>query len=263
MIQSGNLYADLSAYYDLFCAEVDYAEQCAFARRAFDCFASSGGKHYLDLACGTGAHIQPMQAKGFIATGLDNSAFMLQQAAVRCPDASYVLSDMSDLGAVNSYDLVSCFLYSIHYSHPVCNLQQTLKRVFEALKPGGVFIFNTVDIHGINSRHFVSTRVKTADAELSFESGWTYAGQGEVMDLQLRITEQRLCDTDLAGQTGTEQHKRVWQDRHTMTAVSIAQLKRLLQETGFEVTLLEHDYSRLQPWSGESFNIIVLACKPQ
>src|SRR5690554_6530717 len=66
MFQSGNLYADLAGYYDQFCAEVDYAEQCEFALRAFSCFGDSGGKNYLDLACGTGQHLQYMATCGFV-----------------------------------------------------------------------------------------------------------------------------------------------------------------------------------------------------
>lgn len=256
MIQSGSLYADLSAYYDLFCAEVDYAEQSEFATRAFDCFASSGGRRYLDLACGTGAHMAHMQLSGFDATGLDNSAEMLQQAAIRCPEAEFLLSDMSGLDASGSYDLISCFLYSIHYSHPISKMKLTLKRVFDALKPGGVFIFNTVDINGITGRHFVNTQLETEDTLLSFVSGWTYEGQGETMHLQLSITQQRRDSS------GPPPEKRVWQDKHSMTAVSIQDLNSWLMATGFETTLLEHDYSRLQPWTGTSFNIIVVACKP-
>lgn len=91
MQQTGNLYADLSAYYDQFCAGIDYAQQCDFTRRAFDCFASSGGRDYLDLACGTGAHIDAMQGYGFHATGLDINVAMLAQARQRCPDAAFVL----------------------------------------------------------------------------------------------------------------------------------------------------------------------------
>jgi ubiquinone/menaquinone biosynthesis C-methylase UbiE len=256
MIQSGNLYADLSGYYDLFCAEVDYAEQCAFAKRVYECFAYSGGHQYLDLACGTGAHILPMQLYGFEATGLDNSADMLAQAAIRCPEAEFILSDMAALDASSDYDLISCFLYSIHYSHPVSSFKSTLKRVFDALKPGGVFLFNKVDIKGINSRHFVSTQVQTKDLLLNFCSGWTYSGQGEVMDLHLSISQQS------AGDSAQSSGNRVWQDKHIMTAISIDDLTQWLQETGFELTLLEHDYSRLQAWTGESFNIIVVAVKP-
>lgn len=255
MIQSGNLYADLSGYYDLFCAEVDYAEQCAFAQRAFQCFATTDGKQYLDLACGTGAHIELMQAAGFVATGLDNSPSMLEQTASRCPGVQCLLSDMSMLDMQDSFDLVTCFLYSIHYSYPAANLQQTLQRVFAALKPGGVFIFNSVDINGINSRHIVSTQVNTAETSLAFQSGWTYSGSGDVMELHLSISEQ---PRDM---TNNNAQQRVWRDQHTMTAVNIHDLKQWLQQCGFEVTLLEHDYSRMQPWDGHSFNLIVIASK--
>ncbi|MBU2098904.1 MAG: class I SAM-dependent methyltransferase [Gammaproteobacteria bacterium] len=257
MIRSGNLYSDLSGYYDLFCADVDYGEQCAFAKRVYDCFALSGGHQYLDLACGTGAHVLPMQSYGFAATGLDNSAEMLAQAARRCPDAEFILNDMSALDVSGCYDLISCFLYSIHYSHPVSAFRLTLKRVFNALKPGGVFLFNTVDVKGINNRHFVNAKVQTINTELNFSSGWTYSGEGELMNLHLSISQQPIGDS--VGPSDTL----VWQDKHAMTAISVHDLTRWLQETGFEVTLLEHDYSRLLPWSGNSFNIIVVACKPQ
>lgn len=252
MIQTGNLYADLSGYYDLFCAQVNYAEQCSFTKRVFDGFSSSGGQQYLDLACGTAAHIKIMQSFGFLATGLDNSAHMLEQAAKRCPDANFILSDMSSFTGSDQYDLISCFLYSIHYSHPVSCLKQTLKRVYEALKPGGVFVFNTVDIKGINNRHMVQTQVDLNNSRLTFVSGWSYTGQGEVMDLHLSIT-QEYAD---------ENPSHVWQDQHTMTAASIEDLSAWLLETGFEVTLLEHDYSCLRLLSPNSFNILVVAYKP-
>jgi trans-aconitate methyltransferase len=190
MIYAGNLYSDLSVYYDLFCADVNYAEQCDFVRRVFDCFARSAGNQYLDLACGTGAHIQIMQSLGFVASGLDNSAEMLSLAAQRCPDAMFMLSDMSSFKSTVRYDLISCFLYSIHYSHPLTTLKQTLKRVFEALEPGGIFVFNAVDIKGVTGRHFVRTQAVADNSLLTFVSGWSYRGQGEVMDLHLSITRE-------------------------------------------------------------------------
>lgn len=253
MIHTGNLYADLSGYYDLFCAQVNYAEQCAFTKRVFDAFADTGGDQYLDLACGTGAHIGIMQSYGFCATGLDNSAEMLEQATRRCPDATFILSDMSAFDGNESYDLISCFLYSIHYSHPVSRFKQTLKRAFEALKPGGVFVFNTVDIKGIGKPHLVRTQIDTHNSQLTFVSGWSYAGQGEVMDLHLSITQDDRANSE----------QRAWQDKHTMTAVNIEHLCSWLAEIGFEVTLLEHDYSCLQPWAGHSFNMLVVAYKPR
>ncbi|MGB4248480.1 MAG: class I SAM-dependent methyltransferase [Pseudohongiellaceae bacterium] len=246
---TGNLYADLSEYYDQFCAEVDYARQCEFAERAFACFASSGGREYLDLACGTGQHLADMQRRGFVASGLDNSAHMLAQAQLRCPDAQLLLCDIAAFEQVAQFDLITCFLYSIHYSHPTAALAQTLRRAWLALKPGGLFLFNAVDVAGIRNDKRVTTQLQHGNASLRFESGWEYRGEGDVLDLFLHITKQSAANT------------RCWSDHHTMTAVTFPQLRLMLEEVGFQVTLLEHDYDMLQPLGGKAFNAIVVATK--
>jgi len=249
MSEISNLYADLSVYYDRFCAEVDYAEQCAFANRAFGCFATSGGRDYLDLACGTGPHLLHMGDYGFELNGLDNSIRMLEQAAIKVPDAQLMLADMAALDQHHAYDLVTCFLYSIHYSHPVSVLRKTLQQVWKALKPGGVFIFNAVDARGACRQHTVTTHVQEGDVSLQFSSGWHYAGHGEVLDLRLSITED------------SSSGRRRWQDQHRMTALSLHQLEALLRDIGFEVNVFEHDYSVMNVWGGESFNVIVVATR--
>lgn len=251
MNDNGNLYADLSGYYDRFCAEVDYAEQCAFAERAFECLAVSGGRDYLDLACGTGQHLLHMLSRGFVGTGLDNSAAMLELAEVRCPAARFQLCDLAAFEQVAEFDLITCFLYSIHYSHPTSALQQTLLRAWRALKPGGLFLFNTVDVGGISNQRSTITSVVDGEQRLSFESGWRYRGEGETLDLLLGITRESAAD-------GLKR----WTDHHTMTAISLRKLQTMLADIGFEVTLLEHDYQRLLPWNGQSFNALVAARKP-
>lgn len=246
----GNLYADLSHYYDQFCAQVDYAGQCAFAARVFDGFARSGGRNYLDLACGTGQHLQEMERLGFTPNGLDNSAAMLAQAKLRCPQARFMLCDLAAFDQLAEFDLISCFLYSMHYSHPLGNFTETLRRAYLALKPGGVLLFNTVDANGTRQQHDVVTRVTEENAQLTFTSGWYYRGHGEVLDLRLAIHRESAQGTQ------------AWHDRHTMTAITVRALEKLLLTTGFEVTLLEHDYERLAPWDGNSSNVIIVACRP-
>lgn len=250
MPQVGNLYADLADYYDRFCANVDYAGQCDFTQRAFGCFSSSGGRDYLDLACGTGQHLRHMSEHGFVAHGLDNSAHMLAQAAQRVPRAQLLLCDMAALDRLGAFDLVTCFLYSIHYSYPVTALEETLRRVWRALKPGGVFIFNAVDVAGIAGSRTVVTHLSEDDSELEFQSGWHYCGSGDALDLMLRITRTRATGTDS------------WQDRHTMTAIGFADLQVLLETAGFEAIFLEHDYQAMRPHDKTGFNAIVVACKP-
>lgn len=250
MTDTGNLYTDLAGYYDQFCAEVDYAEQCEFAMRAFACFSASEGQDYFDLACGTGQHLRYLQNKGFVPSGLDNSAEMLRQAAMRCPQARLLLCDLAAFEQASEYDLITCFLYSIHYSHPLTSFAETIRRAFKALKPGGVFLFNAVDARGIRNDDGITTRLVDGDSQLRFQSAWNYRGVGEVLDLNLCITRE----SPLGVQS--------WRDHHTMTAVTFPQLQQMLEREGFDVTLLEHDYTVLQPWNGQSFNALVVACKP-
>lgn len=250
MHTNGNLYADLAGYYDRFCAEVDYIEQCEFARRAFRAFTQTAGVDYLDVACGTGQHMQVMQQHGFTASGLDNSEAMLKQAAVRCPDATLYLSDMAALDQHAQFDLLTCFLYSLHYCHPTSAVAETLRRSFAALKPGGVLIFNAVDARGIQNDEGVTTYLDDGADKLSFKSGWHYRGDGDVLDLNLTITRTAA---------GSEQQ---WRDHHTMTALTFPQIEALLQSVGFEVSIMEHDYSVMQHWNGASSNAIFVACKP-
>ena len=250
MSDIANLYASLSGYYDQFCAEVDYAEQCAFASRAFSCFASSGGRDYLDLACGTGPHLQYMEAQGFSLAGLDNSARMLQLASLKVPSARLLLSDMAELDETGAFDLVTCFLYSIHYSYPPEKLLETLRCVWRALKPGGIFIFNAVDAAGACQAHPVTTQLQEGDSRLIFESGWHYRGRGDVLDLRLTITRD--------GPDGAQR----WEDHHHMSALSFSELAGMLESSGFESTFLEHDYTSMRDWDGKSFNVIVVAGRP-
>lgn len=244
------LYSDLSAFYDDFCAGVDYREQCAFTQRVLRAFGSPDGAVVLDLACGTGAHLEHMQAYGYELYGLDLNPAMLQQAKVKVPQARFIESDMAALDEHEVYDLVSCFLYSIHYSHPVSALRQTLMRVLQALKPGGVFVFNAVNAQGALTERPVVTQIKRGGQQLTFRSAWHYQGQGETLDLHLTITRH--------DSTGS-QH---WHDQHRMTAITVGELQSMLIETGFEITVLEHDYSAFIPWTGQSDNVIFIACKP-
>lgn len=249
VMTSGRLYADLSSWYDRFCDGIDYAEQAAFLHRAVACFCESGGQDYLDLGCGTGVLMAAMGEQGYRVSGLDLSADMLAVAAQRCPQAALIHGDMAGLAADAAYDLVSCLLYSLHYSHPRAAMAETVRRVYRALKPGGVFLFDTVDRDGIQTRDSVSRLTEGADT-FTFRSGWRYPGQGETMTLHLSIASE--------GPQGVSCRE----DRHAMTAIGREELSDMLRDAGFALTVLERDFSRLQAWGGQSRNMILAAVRP-
>lgn len=241
------LYTDLSGYYDLMCADIDYAAQSHCIHRLHQLFGNAGNRH-LDLACGTGPHVRHFIDAGYQSSGLDINQPMLNRAAIRCPEARFYLQDMCGFAVDQPLDLITCFLYSIHYSAGIERLKACIASAHRALITGGLFCFNAVNKHTIDNRSFVSHSAQNADGLFSFSSGWSYSGHGEQQSLKLRI-EKAAADV-----------RHVWHDEHAMVAVSFDELIELLQPY-FEVYVLEHDYEKIIPWSGSSGNALFACLK--
>lgn len=250
------LYTDLSGYYDLMCADIDYRTQSHGAIRLQQFFGNGGHRH-LDLACGTGPHIEHFLAAGFQCTGLDLNQPMLDLAQQRCPQAQFLQQNICDFQLEQPVDFITCFLYSLHYAGDTQGLTACIRQVLAALKPGGVFCFNAVDKDLIDNntkvrhstRQMIELNATHQQNDFIFESGWFYSGQGDKQSLNLSIA--KTC------QGVTQQ----WQDQHPMVAVSFSQLRALL-EPAFEVMMLEHDYEKIVPWNQSSGNALFVCIKP-
>ena len=251
MHSSNALYTDLSGYYDLMCADIDYRTQSQSALRLHQFFGGDGRSH-LDLACGTGPHIEHFLAAGFDCTGLDLNQPMLDLAKQRCPTAQFLQQNICDFQLEQPVDIITCFLYSLHYAGDTQGLIACIRQVLAALKPGGLFCFNAVDKDLIDNhakvRHSTRQMTTCGQNDFIFESGWFYPGQGDKQSLNLSIAK--------TSQGVTQQ----WQDQHPMVAVNFAQLRALL-EPAFEVILLEHDYEKIVPWDEKSGNALVVCIK--
>ncbi|NLQ17884.1 class I SAM-dependent methyltransferase [Marinomonas sp. M1K-6] len=241
------LYTDLSGYYDLLCADISYQAQSHGVHRLNQIFGN-GGKQLLDLACGTGPHIQHFYGQGYECTGLDINQPMLDLAQQRCPEAHFQLGNMCAFEAPQTYDLITCFLYSIHYSGDRQSLQSCIQSVHKALKTGGVFCFNSVDKNHIDNRLSAKHSVEHDGSVFSFGSSWYYHGEGEKQTLKLSIEK-----------TDAEKTQR-WTDEHPMVALSFIALQTLLSPY-FDVHIFEHEYEKIVSWNALSGNAIFLCVK--
>lgn len=241
------LYTDLSRYYDLMCADIDYPQQSHQVRRLHQ-LLGNGGNQYLDMACGTGPHIRQFIDFGYCASGMDINQPMLDIAQQRCPEAHFFQQNMSELLVTQPLDLITCFLYSIHYNPTLDALKNCFARVHAALNPGGIFCFNAVDKNLIDNRPGIKSRLTRGEDSFCFQSNWYYPGTGEQQQLQLSIEKI------------TEGKIELWRDQHPMVALSFSQMHELL-ETYFEVLIFEHNYHTILPWDGVSGNALLIAIK--
>jgi len=242
------LYTDLSGYYDLMCADIDYQAQSNAIGRLHQIFGNGGYTH-LDLACGTGPHVRHFLDDGYLSSGLDINQPMLDMAAARCPEARFSRQDMSTFEVSAPLDLITCFLYSIHYNDSVEKLTACIASAHRALKTGGVFYFNAVDKNRINNALLAKHTAWQSGAMFTFRSGWHYGGQGDKQSLRLSIEK---TDADNTTQR--------WQDEHPMVAVSFAELTALLAPY-FDIQVFEHDYTTITAWDNVSGNAIFVCVK--
>lgn len=241
------LYTDLSSYYDLMCADINYREQSEHVHRLHQ-LLGNGGTEYLDLACGTGPHIRHFIDFGYSANGVDINQPMLDIAQQRCPEARFFRQDMSALQVESQLDLISCFLYSIHYNQSIAKLGECIASAHAALKPGGILCFNSVDKNLIDNRPGIKRNLRQGDSDFCFQSNWFYPGEGEQQQLQLCIEKTTNGQTE------------VWRDQHPMVALSFAHMRELL-EPYFEVHIFEHDYRAIHPWNKNSGNALFVSIK--
>ena len=91
-------YTSFAQVYDLFMDNVPYEQWCEFLCRLLKKQSIADGP-VLDLGCGTGKMTRLMSERGYDMTGVDNSAEMLQIAAMQQTDVPilYLLQDMQEL----------------------------------------------------------------------------------------------------------------------------------------------------------------------
>ncbi|OGS07613.1 MAG: hypothetical protein A2270_06660 [Elusimicrobia bacterium RIFOXYA12_FULL_51_18] len=108
------------------------------------------GSKLLDLCCGPARHSIPLAGKGLKVTGYDFSNDYLKEAAAKAKKAQVKLTlvrgDMRRLKFKGEFDAVINLFTSFGYFQRFPDDIKTLKGIFRALKPGGLFMIDIV--HG-------------------------------------------------------------------------------------------------------------------
>ncbi|MCI4364668.1 MAG: methyltransferase domain-containing protein [Thermoplasmata archaeon] len=133
------MYRQLAVYYDRIYSRRDYegetARVVALARR----FGRSSGRRWLDVACGTGRHLEFLR-RHYDVAGVDLSRPMLREARRRLPGVSLVAADMRSLDLGARFDVVSCLFSAIGYLRTESDLRSAFRAFARHLRPGGVAI---------------------------------------------------------------------------------------------------------------------------
>ncbi|HUT77479.1 MAG TPA: class I SAM-dependent methyltransferase [Polyangia bacterium] len=143
-----------SAFYHLVYGDSEAqrtASELAFLRFAFERFAGRPVRDVLDLTAGTGAQALALAAAGYRMTAADISGAMLERCAERAATSGVGLVALKCRAAhetdeVEAFDAcISCFFGLCHLLEET-DLTAALTAARRALRPGGILIFDAINL---------------------------------------------------------------------------------------------------------------------
>lgn len=135
------MYTQSAKYYDAIyrASGKSYEREAERITQIIEHHGRSGGNRLLDVACGTGKHIEHLRDR-FDCEGLDIARSMIEIASKRNPGVPVHLSDMIGFNLSTRFDAIICLFSAIAYAPNVTRLDQTLQTFVRHLQPGGVVI---------------------------------------------------------------------------------------------------------------------------
>lgn len=117
----------------------------------------------LDLACGYGRHANVFAQLGHEVSGIDFTQGFLDLAKEEASKLNlgieYIHQDMRNLNYDNTFDRIYVLFTAIGYFDDMQN-QQVFRNIFSALKPGGIFCFDSYNRDSFLAHYKPSSVVK-------------------------------------------------------------------------------------------------------
>lgn len=138
-------YEALAASYDRLTNDVDYEAIVDFY---YEILEREGIKPRTaaDLACGTGSVTALLAKRGLRVVGVDMSEEMLtvasQKAEAIQPTPRFICQPLQELYLPRGVDIAVCALDSLDYITNPADCAEAIRRVYKALNPGGIFLFD-------------------------------------------------------------------------------------------------------------------------
>jgi SAM-dependent methyltransferase len=179
----------------------------------------------VDLGCGGGIWLRALVDAGFQAVGVDISPAMIKIARRRVPEAelraeSFLNFRFPECEVVTS--LGEPFNYLFDARNSIRQLERLSARVFEALRPGGLFVFD------------VAEPGRGTDVSQSWRQGedWACLVQTHPDPKRARLTRQIIAFRRRG------QHYRRSSETHTLQLYTSGEIAPMLRRAGFRVRIV-------------------------
>lgn len=233
-------YGILADSYDRLTEDVPYEEMLAFYEALLGSIGAKP-KTVVDLGCGSGTMAYLLARAGYTVTGVDLSEEMLTVAWDKCAELDnpplFVCQSMAQLSLPEPVDWILSSLDAVNYLTEPQDCRETFRRAYEALAPGGVFIFD----------------VNTPEKLRSMD-GQVFLDEDEDVYCVWRGEFDQAENILYYGMDIFQRRGRFWErgfEEHREYAYSMPELTAWLKEAGFSSVELFGDRRLEQPGPGE------------
>lgn len=193
----------------------------------------------LDLACGTGTISCLLAEAGYQVTATDGSEEMLTQAMMKAGEMEeppfFLHQSMPKLRLLEPVDAAVSTLDSLNYLTMTKDLQETFKRVYQYLKPGGSFLF---DVNSPYKLRRMDGQMYMDETEESFCVWRTFFSEKQkTCTYQVDLFQLRE-DGETWDRDFEEHRERAWSD---------LELRQFLTDAGFQNIIITGDLTDKPP----------------
>ena len=182
-----------------------------------------GARTLLDVACGTGAHLEHLT--GYEAEGLDLDPEMLAVARERLPSVPFHEGDMADFDLGKRFDAVVCMFSSIGYVRSEERLRSAIAAMARHLEPDGVLVVEpwlTPDVW--RDRHVGAVFVDEPELKIARMNLGQREGSVSIFDFEYLV--------------GTSEEVEHFTERHELGLFTVVQYLEAFRAAGLEA---DHD----------------------
>ncbi len=190
----------------------------------------------VELGCGSGLSAEMLHQAGYQILGIDISEAMIALAKTRVPTAEFCVASLLTIDVPVCRAVISigeCLSYAFDNNSDVA-LASLFQRIYDALAPGGVFIFDVV----------VPGQVAPGEIAKSFTEGhdWIVLVEKQEDLMRQLLTRRIITLRQVDGwycRTDEVHHQRLF---------NVETLAQVLKQIGFQVeTRVEYGQFRLPP----------------